>query len=50
MDPFYSTRFTGRGLGLSVVLGTARTYKGALRFDTTPGEGTTVTVAFPLNG
>jgi signal transduction histidine kinase len=49
VDPFFSTRFTGRGLGLSVVLGTARIHKGGVHFESAPGEGTTVTVLFPLN-
>lgn len=47
-EPFFSTRFTGRGLGLSVVLGLARTHGGVVAIDSTPGEGTEVSVGFPV--
>ena len=47
-DPFYSTKFLGRGLGLSVVLGIMRRHQGGIRIDSTPGVGTTVSVAFPV--
>ena len=29
-DPFYSTKFTGRGLGLPMVLGLIKTWGGAI--------------------
>ncbi len=47
-DPYFSTRFTGRGLGLSVVMGLVRTYDGAIFFESRPGEGTTFRVLLPL--
>ena len=47
-DPFFSTKFTGRGLGLPTVLGIMHGHRGGLGLETTPGEGTTVTLAFPL--
>ncbi|VTR91948.1 pas pac sensor hybrid histidine kinase : Multi-sensor hybrid histidine kinase OS=Chthoniobacter flavus Ellin428 GN=CfE428DRAFT_1844 PE=4 SV=1: PAS: PAS_3: HisKA: HATPase_c: Response_reg [Gemmata massiliana] len=46
-DPFYSTKFTGRGLGLAAVLGIVRAHKGGIRVESAPGVGTTVTVYWP---
>jgi PAS domain S-box-containing protein len=47
-DPFFSTKFTGRGLGLPVVLGIARAHDGAVSVDSRPGAGTVVRVYLPL--
>jgi light-regulated signal transduction histidine kinase (bacteriophytochrome)/CheY-like chemotaxis protein len=46
-DPFYSTKFTGRGLGLAAVLGIVRGHRGALRVWTRPGRGTTIRLILP---
>lgn len=46
-DPFFSTKFTGRGLGLPAVLGIVRGHGGFLTLDTRPGEGTVVDVYLP---
>ena len=46
-DPFFSTKFLGRGLGLSEVLGIMRGYDGAVRLKTTPGAGTSIELFFP---
>ena len=46
-DPFFTTKSTGRGLGLSALLGTIRGHQGALKVHSQPGRGTTFKVLFP---
>jgi PAS domain S-box-containing protein len=46
-EPFYTTKFTGRGLGLSVVHGIVRGHRGGVRVDSTPSRGSRFTVALP---
>ena len=49
-EPFASTKFTGRGLGLAAVLGIARVHHGAIEVENTPGKGARFRVWFPLGG
>jgi signal transduction histidine kinase len=47
-EPFFSTKFTGRGLGLAAVLGIVRGHAAFLSVDSVLGAGTTFRVYFPV--
>ncbi len=46
-EPFFSTKFTGRGLGMAAVLGIVRAHRGAISINSKPGQGTTIAVLLP---
>ena len=48
-DPFFSTKTSGRGLGLSATLGIIRAHSGGLLVESELGKGTTFTILFPTS-
>ncbi len=47
-DPFFSSKFTGRGLGLPVVLGVVKAYRGVVAVESKPGKGSVFRVYVPV--
>ncbi|TYS18770.1 PAS domain S-box protein [Rossellomorea vietnamensis] len=47
-EPFFTTKGTGTGLGLTICNRILKEYGGELRIDSTEGQGTVFTVVFPF--
>jgi len=46
-DPFYTTKFQGRGLGLASVLGMVQSFRGGVDVESRPGVGSQFRLYFP---
>ncbi len=46
-DPFFSTKGTGRGLGLAALVGILRAHAGGVAIESAPGRGTRFRIALP---
>jgi PAS domain S-box-containing protein len=47
-DPFYTSKFIGRGLGLSIVLGIVRAHGGFITVTSKVGRGSVFSIFFPV--
>jgi PAS domain S-box-containing protein len=48
-EPYFSTKGTGRGLGLAAVRGILHAHRGSIRIESAPGAGTLVEVLIPIS-
>jgi CheY-like chemotaxis protein len=48
-EPFYTTKFTGRGLGLAAVSGIVRGHRGAIQLESHVERGTRIRVVLPAS-
>lgn len=47
-DPFYSTKFTGRGLGMAAIMGIMKRHLGGIVLESVPGNGSVFCFYFPV--
>jgi signal transduction histidine kinase len=48
-EPFYSTKFAGRGLSLAAVYGVVENHRGAIGVESRPGHGTRLGLYLPVS-
>ncbi|MGQ9927866.1 MAG: two-component system sensor histidine kinase NtrB [Chloroflexaceae bacterium] len=48
-EPFFSTKLTGRGLGMAALQGIVRSHRGAIAVSSAPHRGTTVHIYLPAS-
>jgi len=48
-DPFFTTKFTGRALGLSVVMGIVKAHGGGVTIESESGRGSTFRIFLPVS-
>lgn len=49
MEPFFTTKETGTGIGLAVCYGILKAHGGDLRYESEPGQGTIASLFIPLD-
>ena len=48
-DPFYTTKETGTGLGMSIIYGIIKEHKGSIEVESKENKGTSFTIKLPFN-